>query len=170
MRDNDINEIIPHLFVSNWDTSNNPTILKKYNIKAVITLETRPKPRETIDYYNRHGIANMYIYIGDVPNENIKKYFDQTYDFIRYHINRGENVLVHCWAGVSRSSTIALNYMTRYAYDNMNVGVCPCNLVKNVIEYSQRQRNVINPNYGFKNQLIQDAAEYRKKLNFTRTY
>ena len=40
---NNINEIIPHLYISNWDSSNDITKLEKNNIQAVITIETRNK-------------------------------------------------------------------------------------------------------------------------------
>ena len=47
----DIVEIIPHLYICNWDTSNNKDVIIKNNINAVITLETRPKPSEIINFY-----------------------------------------------------------------------------------------------------------------------
>ena len=85
MSSNDISEIIPHLYLSNWFTSDNPTILKKYNIKAIISLETRPKSNQILNYYKSNGIDHMYIYIPDIPNANISEHFDDTYQFIKKH-------------------------------------------------------------------------------------
>lgn len=65
---NEISEIIPHLYLSNWFTSNNTEVLYKYKIKAVITLETRPKPEQVLMYYNNYHIDNMYITIPDSPD------------------------------------------------------------------------------------------------------
>lgn len=158
---NDIVEIIPHLYISNWETSNNPYILKKYNIKAVISLETTPKPDYILDYYNKNKIEHMYIYIHDSPDVNISEHFDETYEFIHKHIQKGDNVLVHCMAGISRSSTIILNYMLRISYESGQGNSCPCNLFKSVLEYARKQRPIINPNSGFQKQLLQKAMEYQ---------
>ena len=75
MRSDDIVEIVPHLYISNWDTSNNPIELEKNHIKAVLSLETTPKPYEILNYYKTRKISHMYIHIGDLPSENIRKYF-----------------------------------------------------------------------------------------------
>jgi len=109
--DSDITEIIPHLFLSNWFTSNNPNVLYQNNIKAVITIETLEKPSDILLYQQMNEIESMYINLPDSPSANIYQYFDTTYSFIKNKISKGENVLVHCYAGISRSSTIVLNYI-----------------------------------------------------------
>ena len=162
MNSNDIDEIIPRLFISNWDTSNNPSALENKNIKAVITLETTPKPDYILYYYKIKGIDYMYINLPDFPGADISKYFDTTYNFIKKHLSKGENVLVHCMAGISRSSTIILNYIIRRVYETGNVQKDPYNIVKDVIDYSRTRRLVINPNQGFQQQLLAKANEYNR--------
>ena len=39
MSSEDINEIIPYLFISNWNTSNNPNVIKKYNINLEYVID-----------------------------------------------------------------------------------------------------------------------------------
>ncbi len=51
--DNDISEIIPHLYISNWFASNNENIIKNYNIDLVISIETRNKPQNILNYYEK---------------------------------------------------------------------------------------------------------------------
>lgn len=169
---NEINEIIPHLYLSNWFTSNNTEVLNKYKIKAVITLETRPKPDNVLIYYKKYGIDNMYISLPDSPDANITQYFDKTYDFINKHISKGENVLVHCMAGVSRSSTIVLNYIIRKMYENNEVTTCPCRLLNEVMDYVRTKRPVVNPNDGFMKQLLSAAMQYQKdwRQNYDKQY
>ena len=169
---NDINEIIPHLYLSNWFTSNNTEVLKNYKIKAVITLETRPKPEQVLMYYNNYRIDNMYITIPDSPDANITQYFGKTYDLINKYISKGENVLVHCMAGISRSSAIVLNYILRKMYENNEVGSCPCRLVNEVIDYVRTKRPVVNPNDGFMKQLLMASMEYQKEWskNYDKKY
>ena len=165
MNQQDISEIVPHLFLSNWDTSNNIDIIKKYNIRAVITPETRPKPAYILDFYKKNNIDFMYIFLYDSSDSDIEKYFDTTYSFINNHISRGENVLVHCWAGVSRSATIVLNYMLKKFYDNKNSNICACNSMKTILSYASQKRPVLNPNDGFKLKLFQQAKIYRENSN-----
>ena len=111
----------------------------------------------------KKGIDTMYITLQDSPNANISKYFDVTYEFIKKHIEKGENVLVHCWAGISRSSTIALNYMIRTAYENNKINTCPCEVVKGVINFAKTKRYVIDPNQGFQRQLLIAAMKYQNQ-------
>jgi protein tyrosine phosphatase len=169
---NEINEIIPHLYLSNWYTSNNTELLSRYKIKAVITIETNPKPDFIYTYYKTHVIDNMYITLPDSPDANIIQHFGRTYDFINKHISKGENVLVHCMAGVSRSATIVLNYIIRKLYENNEVTTCPCKLLNEVIEYVRTKRPVVNPNEGFKKQLLMAAMEYQKdwRQNYDKQY
>jgi protein-tyrosine phosphatase len=163
MDNTDISEIIPHLYLSNWETSNNPNILKKYNIKAVITVETRPKPQNIVNYYRANNIDHMFIRLPDVPDANISEYFEPSFQFISKHIMNGENVLVHCWAGISRSTTLVVNYLIKNSYDRDQVSTCPCKLLQNIINYVRSKRHFINPNTGFQKQLLQEAIEYERE-------
>ena len=166
MNNTDIVNIIPNLYISNWYTAENFDILEKYNIKAIITLETRPKSSYVLDYYNRHNIDFKYIFIEDSVDADISKYFDVTYDFIKSHISKGDNVLVHCYAGISRSSSIILNYMIRFIYESgKSVIDNPRSVVFNALSYSRSKRPFINPNPGFIEQLIEKSVEYSKNIN-----
>ena len=169
---NEINEIIPHLYLSNWYTSNNTEVLSKYKIKGVITIETKPKPDNVLMYYKNNNVDNMYITLPDSPDANIIQYFGKTYDFINKHISKGENVLVHCMAGISRSSTIVLNYIMRKMYENNEVVSCPCRLLNEVIDYARTKRPIVNPNDGFKKQLLMAAIQYQKdwRQNYDKQY
>ena len=62
------------------------------------------------------GIEEIHIPIDDDNSlgDRIYSYFDQVADFIETHIQANQNVLVHCMAGVSRSSTFTLCYLIKY--------------------------------------------------------
>lgn len=162
MSSEDINEIVPYLFISNWNTSNNPNVIKKYNIKAVITLETIDKPKDIIDFYKNNEIDFMYIKLYDDPNSDISKYFDSTYSFIDSHIKQKKNVLVHCMAGISRSVTIVLNYILKKKYE-LNYVKNPYTIVDDIINYVRTKRYIINPNTGFIKQLMIQSKKYYDK-------
>jgi protein tyrosine phosphatase len=161
--DNDIVEVFPHLYISNWYTSNNILELKNNNIKAVITVETRDKPDQIIDDYKNNNIDFKYLFAYDVPSFPIDIYFDDSYEFIDKHIKNGDNVLVHCYAGISRSATIILNYIIRKIYEyNNNKHLCPCYVLNYGLNIVKNKRDIINPNTGFIKQLLQKTKHYYK--------
>jgi protein-tyrosine phosphatase len=156
---NSINQIVPHLYISNWETSNNPTELRNNNIKAVLTIETERKPKDILNFYKNNEIDFMFLYCFDYHNQDIERYFDISFNFIDKHIKKGENVLVHCRAGISRSATLILHYMIRKYYENDGFD-CPNCVVQKMLSHAQHQRQIINPNIGFKHQLFSRANKY----------
>ena len=56
----------------------------------------------------------MKIVIDDVPSANLAPYFDRTADKINDVVRRGGKVLVHCMAGISRSSTLCIVYLMKH--------------------------------------------------------
>jgi protein-tyrosine phosphatase len=86
----------------------------------------------------------------DSPNANIKQHFNETNNFIHECISTEGVVMVHCFAGISRSSTIIIAYMIKYLdYD-----------FEQALEFCQSKREKINPNQGFRKQI----DEYEKEL------
>lgn len=81
---------------------------------------------------------------------NLKRHFDETFLFIEAARKRHEKVLIHCSAGISRSSTIAIAYIMKYRGMAMSKAY---NLVKS-------RRSIINPNLNFVGQL----AAYEKTI------
>jgi protein-tyrosine phosphatase len=87
--------------------------------------------------------------IDDQEEAQIDIHFDATADFIQTHIMFGHRVLVHCQAGISRSSAICMYYLMKYLHLSVRGAYA---LVKSA-------RPCIFPNNGFLKQL--DAAESR---------
>ena len=85
----------------------------------------------------------------DSENENIKKYFDQTGKFIDQAFKNKGKVLVHCHAGISRSSSICLAYIIKYRKISLD----------KALEIVKKKRDKINPNPGF----MQQLREYQKE-------
>jgi len=55
----------------------------------------------------------------DVPWENLSKHFDSCSKFIKQAVIAGGKVLIHCYAGVSRSAAICVAYLMKE--HNMNM-------------------------------------------------
>ena len=56
----------------------------------------------------------MRVQVDDVPSANLAPYFDKVANKMNEVISRGGRVLVHCMAGVSRSSTLCIAYLMKY--------------------------------------------------------
>jgi len=85
-----------------------------------------------------------YIDILDWQDEDMFQHFESCMDFIDEARNQGNSVLIHCAAGVSRSSTITIAYLMKtcdYGYAEAREFVC--------------RRRWIYPNSGFVQQLKQ---------------
>ena len=155
-----MNQIYNNLYISDWFSSNNTQLLRQNNIKAVITIETQQKPLSVLHFYKANDIEFLYLFLPDSPDADISKYFDQSFNFINSNIKRNRNVLIHCWAGISRSPTLALNYILRKS--EYNTLTCMSCLVKYVTEKAKQNRPIINPNIGFYQQLLTVAEKYKR--------
>ena len=87
----------------------------------------------------RASLKLFHIYHTDLFNN-----FNTAIKFIDDALDNDGKVLVHCIAGRSRSAAIVCAYIIHTF--GMDVG--------NVLKYTKSQRNIIEPNESFKNQLI----------------
>ena len=61
------------------------------------------------------------------------------------NLSNNINVLVHCFAGVSRSATVVCDFICKYETTLFTTG----DKVESSIEYVKKFRENINPNHGF---------------------
>ncbi|KAG0711822.1 Dual specificity protein phosphatase 3 [Chionoecetes opilio] len=140
----------------------NKAYLQKMGITHVLNTAQGSK-FATVDtdagYYEDVGIQYMGMKLLDFPSANIAQYFESGADFIEEALNGGDctltgKILVHCFMGISRSSTIACAYLmlkkSKSAVDAIQ---------------SLRRNRAIYPNDGFLKQL----AELDNKLKKERT-
>ncbi len=137
-------EINPHLYLGSIGCASNLKQLQNYKITHIVCAAFGVKNffPDKFKYYN--------INILDSDKENIKQYFNESFEFIDKAIKNGGNVLVHCHAGVSRSSSILIAYIMKSQ---------KLKLVK-VLELIRTKREKVSPNIGF----LQQLKEYEKEL------
>ncbi|KAM3127151.1 hypothetical protein pb186bvf_020745 [Paramecium bursaria] len=116
-------------------------LLKQNDIKAIVTILDDNKPEADVQFH-------YYKEMMDIPGSDISLIFQETYQFIDDHLKTG-NVLVHCMMGISRSSTIVIQYLMQK--QKMRVG--------DAFLYVQQRRPIIHPNEGFMQKLYQLNAK-----------
>jgi len=133
-----ISKITEDLYLTNFPNAKDYDALRALGVRQILTIGSE---------LPRHGepfFKVMHIKLDDMPTEPIKKYFNQTYDFIKR-----DKTVVHCAAGISRSATIVAAYLMR------KYGLTRDKALAHIFD----RRPIINPNSGFKEQLKQFETE-----------
>jgi len=136
--DTDCCEVVENLYIGSQDAAAEEEILMTKGITHIVNVGT--------------GIPNMFehkfkyfkVDILDTPEFDILPFIEPTSNFIDNAIkNEHGKVLVHCNAGVSRSSAILIGYLMKkrnYTYEE-------------ALEKTKLARSCICPNFGFAEQL-----------------
>ncbi|KAJ7626368.1 protein-tyrosine phosphatase-like protein [Mycena polygramma] len=135
--------IVPRVYLSDYFTARDEKQLAQLNITHVISvLDREPSIPECIPTDSKHRLL---ISIADRSDADIQQYLTQTSEFITAALAESEdnNVLVHCFQGVSRSATVVCGYLVATTYMTASESIC----------YVQSKRAVVCPNLGFRNQL-----------------
>ncbi|KAM3839402.1 dual specificity protein phosphatase 15 [Vipera latastei] len=149
---NGMNKILPGLFLGNIVDAKDLDQLSRNDITHVVSIHESPQPFIP-------GITYLRIVLPDTPEADIKKHFKKCIQFIHSCRLQGGNCLVHCLAGISRSTTIILAYL---------MAVTPLGWLE-ALEAVKAVRPVANPNLGFRQQLEEfgrsrSAQKIRRKL------
>jgi len=113
---------------------------------AIVSVRTQ---RPTSEMLRRNDTAELWIDADDRSKVMLRNRFAETRAFIAEHIVRGP-VLVHCQMGISRSATIACDYILHSEPDAFEHNVARALL------YMKTQRPIIHPNEGFLQQLLDE--------------
>ncbi|XP_071786204.1 dual specificity protein phosphatase 10-like [Asterias amurensis] len=136
-------QLLTFLYVGNERDAADMEFLQQERICNVLNVT------QSVPCFHDNKLVNYKrISVRDNSLANLKKHFDEAFQFIEAARKRHEKVLLHCSAGISRSSTIAIAYIMRYRGMSMSKAY---NLVKS-------RRSIIAPNLNFVGQL----ASYEK--------
>ena len=97
--------VLPYLFLGDLTTARDEDWLRRNNISYIVNVTVDAK---SVEYY---GIKYLIIPVKDTTDQNISDYFRHANEFIDEAKQSERNVLVHCQAGISRSSTIVIAYL-----------------------------------------------------------
>ena len=137
-------EIIPHLYLGSIGSASNLKELQNCKITHIVCCA------RGIKNFFPNNFKYLNLDLLDSETVDIKKYFEESGKFINEAIKNNGNVLVHCHAGVSRSSTILIAYVMKYQGMKLD----------KVLELLRSKREKVNPNEGF----IKQLKEYEKEI------
>ena len=129
--------IIDHLYLSPVVVSRDTAFFKAKKISHVLVAAKSLKQHfpEVVTYHQ--------LQLSDNPTANISKYFTECIRFLHEAIGKGNNVLVHCMGGISRSTSVVIAYVMF----SMNLSF------EKAYEFVKKQHSKTNPNPGFVSQL-----------------
>lgn len=132
------------VYLSGVTALHNPPFME--HVGAVVSIiDTGRFPRSLLSTYITPEKGHLYLPLDDHPSENIGKYLERAYEFIKAHHDRDLPVLIHCAAGMSRSATVAAYYMMRkYGLSTLQA-----------LALLKSRRAIIRPNDGFLQELVQ---------------
>jgi len=136
------------LYLGNILAAYDAAILNKYQIEAIVTVMNNSQ-LSLADKLIEH----LTIYIHDLPFCNISYHFQQINAFIKTHLLQKKNVLVHCFAGSSRSVTAVIAFLI------MEHGL----VFDKAYQFVKERRPESNPNKGFTAQLMNIEKELLPK-------
>lgn len=139
----DAHEIEPGLYLGNQRVASTLSLLSALGITHVVNCAG-----EIPNYGEHSGIKYIKLPLSDVPHANISQYFEPSYHFIDQALSSGGKVLVHCYAGISRSTSILSYYISRKRRQP----------IVTVLQKVKAIRPIIRPNKGFAAQLLEHTG------------
>jgi atypical dual specificity phosphatase len=134
-----MNKIIEGLYLGDVYACSNRYLLRKAGITHILTMAVGMVPLYPKEFV--YKCVDVY----DMPTQNMMPHLPSAVKFIKSALKKGGNILVHCYAGVSRSATTVIAFlMVEKKASFMEAA-----------NYVRKKRPIIYPNIGFQKQLIE---------------
>lgn len=147
-----MSKILDNLYLGSIYTAQSPSFIQNNNIKLIINAAREVN----IPFYDSVQLVLNLNWVDNLDQEITTAYLDYLSNVIDNHLRNNMAVLVNCFAGISRSSTIIIAYLMNK--HNMS-------LVE-AISYVKDKRYIINPNPNFLNILkrYEQYLQYKRSL------
>jgi protein-tyrosine phosphatase len=129
--------VAPGLFIGSLGAAKNLPALHKEGITHILNASP------IVPCYHRRHFRYKVVSVYDDAQEDISQHFEEANKYIDKGRRKG-GVLVHCYAGMSRSATFILAYLV--ACEGMSLGAA--------MQATRAARPCIKPNPGFMMQLV----------------
>lgn len=131
-------KITENIFQGGYKSSENKDLLKSLLITHILVVSSELSINFPDDF------QYLRISINDDELSDIKQHFEKAFEFIENCINNNGKILIHCAAGISRSSTITCSYLIKKNKITY----------KEALEIVRNGRKISTPNSGFEKQLL----------------
>ena len=130
-----MSQIITGLWLGSFQEATDDKWLRRKNIKNVVNCAI-----EHDNYFEDVGkIKYLKLAMEDAPDQKLNYAVAKAFRFIESALDRGESVLVHCHAGISRSASIVIYFLMRKFGGGFD----------EVLNYTRSKREQVDPNEGF---------------------
>uniref|UniRef100_A0A7N0TF03 Protein-tyrosine-phosphatase MKP1 n=1 Tax=Kalanchoe fedtschenkoi TaxID=63787 RepID=A0A7N0TF03_KALFE len=138
--DKDCSRIAEHIYLGSAAVAKNWEILKKNGITHVLNCAGFVCPE-----YFKNDLVYKTLWLQDSPSEDITSILYDVFDYFEDVREQKGRVLVHCYQGVSRSTSLVIAYIMWRDGQSF----------EDAFQYVKAARGVTNPNMGFACQLLQ---------------
>ena len=129
----DCNKIIDGIVLGNIKAASSEIILQQHGVTHILTVGSGLKPKFPLKY--KYKVIEEY----DIPSANLIQHWPKCHDWMDQAISAGGTVLVHCYAGVSRSSSCVIAYLMQERQMSF----------QDAFSFASKKRPIIFPNMGF---------------------
>eukprot|EP01061_Rhynchopus_euleeides_P006137 TRINITY_DN15214_c0_g1_i1.p1 TRINITY_DN15214_c0_g1~~TRINITY_DN15214_c0_g1_i1.p1 ORF type:complete len:395 (+),score=114.13 TRINITY_DN15214_c0_g1_i1:35-1219(+) len=136
--------VLPGLYLGSLRTAQNSEVFRNLNITHVVTCGRHMQTQVP------EGVNHLCVEVDDTESDDLLSHFEESVNFITEALSQG-TVLIHCFAGVSRSATVCVAYLIKQKQMGAEQAIA---LVK-------EHRPSINPNPSFRAQLLKYEAQQR---------
>ena len=134
-------KVLDYLYIGSLRSAQTPKVYDVLNIGYVVTCGRNMQ-------INHEGVKRLELAVEDVEEQSLNPYFEQLCEFIEVNKD-SSSILVHCFAGLSRSATMILSYLMKRK--NMRLDES--------MKYLVNIRPNIHPNTAFMKELIRYDKE-----------
>ncbi|KAL7059121.1 hypothetical protein AAHC03_013074 [Spirometra sp. Aus1] len=135
----EVSRVLPYLYLGNYQDATNLPLLKKLGVTHILNV-TQDLP---LAFEKTHSFQYLRLPALDCAEQNIYPLFEKAINFIDGAREVGGVVLVHCFAGISRSASIVMAYMLYHS---------PLTVLE-AYKLLQSFRPIAEPNFAFLGQL-----------------
>ncbi|VEN48601.1 unnamed protein product [Callosobruchus maculatus] len=147
-----MHEIIPGVYLGSFSAAQTSSLLVN-GINYIICVRQEYEAHFIKPQVSDPAFTYLTLDIEDNVTENIIRFFPKVRQFIDDALSHNCKVLVHCDNGNSRSATLVLAYlMEKYGLSTSEA-----------LRYVRERRESVNPNEGFRAQLIEYEPIYKAR-------
>lgn len=144
-------QVDANVFIGGYIAASDPNYIHRMGVTRIVKMFGDDKSYPG-GYHRHRGVAYAVFPALDVPDYDIRSDAVNALRFIKEGLDADERILVHCHAGVSRSSTVVLLYLMLLRGYDLDAAL---GLLRSV-------RPIVNPNAGFMRHLRATDASLRR--------